>query len=71
MRVILHPETALSFEYIEMNNEELIQYAYAAFDARETGKILQVMHTDVEWARAWESDYAQGYDEVKAYWKRQ
>lgn len=54
-----------------MNNEELIQYAYAAFNAREIDQILQVMHPDVKWARAWEGDHAQGHDEVRAYWERQ
>jgi ketosteroid isomerase-like protein len=54
-----------------LNNRELIKRAYAAFNARNIEAILQVMHREVKWAKAWEGDYANGHDEVKAYWQRQ
>jgi len=54
-----------------LRNQELIRYAYAAFNARDIDAILTVMHTDVKWSRAWEGDYATGHDEVRAYWERQ
>lgn len=54
-----------------MNKEELIKKAYAAFNARDIDSIIQVMHPEVKWAKAWEGDYANGHDEVRAYWERQ
>jgi hypothetical protein len=52
-------------------NQELIKKAYQAFNDRDIDCILQMMHPDIKWSRAWEGDYAQGHDEVKAYWQRQ
>jgi len=54
-----------------LKNTELIKHAYAAFNARNIKAILQVMHTQVKWAKAWEGDYAHGHAEVSAYWQRQ
>jgi ketosteroid isomerase-like protein len=52
-------------------NQELIQNAYQAFNARNIDALLQVMHPQVKWPRAWEGDYAHGHEEVRAYWERQ
>ncbi len=52
-------------------NQELIKFAYAAFNARDIDAILEVMHPEVKWSKAWEGDYANGHDEVRAYWERQ
>ncbi|WP_345954571.1 nuclear transport factor 2 family protein [Mucilaginibacter sp. PAMB04168] len=54
-----------------LKKQELIESAYAAFNARDIGAILQVMHPDVKWSKAWEGDYANGHNEVSAYWERQ
>lgn len=54
-----------------LNDEELIRYVYAAFNARHIDAVLQVMHPNVKWAKAWEGNYATGPDEVRAYWQRQ
>lgn len=54
-----------------LNNQELIKTAYAAFNARDIDTILPLMHPNVQWTKAWEGDYANGYDEVRAYWQRQ
>jgi len=54
-----------------LKNQELIIQAYTAFNARNIEAILQVMHLEVKWAKAWEGDYANGHDEVSAYWQRQ
>jgi hypothetical protein len=51
--------------------QKLITNAYAAFNARDIDAVLQVMHPEVKWTKAWEGDYAHGYDEVRAYWQRQ
>ena len=52
-------------------NQALIKNAYAAFNARDIDAILLVMHPQVKWSKAWEGDYANGHDEVRAYWERQ
>jgi hypothetical protein len=53
------------------HHQELIKHVYAAFNARNIDSILRVMHPQVKWARAWEGNYANGHDEVRAYWQRQ
>jgi ketosteroid isomerase-like protein len=53
------------------SNQELIKKAYQAFNNRDIETILQMMHPDIKWSRAWEGSYAYGHDEVKAYWQRQ
>jgi len=54
-----------------LKDQELIKTAYAAFNARDIDAILQVMHPEVKWSRAWEGDYAAGHEELRAYWERQ
>ena len=54
-----------------LKNQVLIKNAYAAFNARNIDAILRVMHPEVKWSKAWEGDYANGHDEVSAYWQRQ
>jgi ketosteroid isomerase-like protein len=54
-----------------LKNKALIKNAYAAFNARDIDAILLVMHPQVKWSKAWEGDYANGHDEVRAYWERQ
>jgi ketosteroid isomerase-like protein len=54
-----------------LKNQALIKNAYAAFNARDIDAILQVMHPQVKWPKAWEGGYAHGHDEVRAYWERQ
>ncbi len=53
-----------------LKNQALIKNAYAAFNARKIDEILRVMHPKVKWSKAWEGDYANGHDEVRAYWER-
>lgn len=52
-------------------NQALIENAYTAFNARNIDAILQVMHSNIKWTKAWEGDYAIGHDEVRDYWTRQ
>ncbi|MGZ3872528.1 MAG: nuclear transport factor 2 family protein [Mucilaginibacter sp.] len=54
-----------------LEDQQLIKYAYATFNARDIDAILKVMHPQVKWPKAWEGDYANGHDEVRAYWERQ
>lgn len=51
--------------------QKLIKDAYLAFNARDIDSILEVMHPEVKWTKAWEGDYAVGHDEVRSYWTRQ
>jgi hypothetical protein len=50
---------------------DLIRTIYAAFNARDIPTILATFDPQVRWARAWEGDYATGYEQVRAYWLRQ
>lgn len=50
---------------------ELIQKAYAGFNARDIDAVFTTMHPDVNWPKAFEGDFVIGYDEVRAYWTRQ
>jgi ketosteroid isomerase-like protein len=54
-----------------IKNQELIKHAYTSFNARDVDAILRVMDPNVKWPRAWVGDYANGHDEVRAYWERQ
>jgi hypothetical protein len=54
-----------------LKNTELIKNAYVAFNARKIDALLNIMHPNVKWAKAWEGDYANGHDELSAYWQRQ
>ncbi len=51
--------------------QQLIQQAYAAFNARDIPAVLATLHPQVRWSRAWEGGYATGHDEVQEYWQRQ
>jgi hypothetical protein len=53
------------------NNRQLIEKAYAGFNARDIDATLMLMHHDVKWPKAWEGDYANGQGEVRDYWQRQ
>ena len=50
---------------------ELIERAYAAFNARDIDAVLDVLHPDVEWANGMEGGSVHGHDGVRAYWRRQ
>jgi ketosteroid isomerase-like protein len=52
-------------------DEELLRDAYAAFNARNIGAALALMHPDVDWPNALEGGRARGHAEVRAYWTRQ
>jgi len=54
-----------------ISNQNLIKMAYAAFNARNIDAILRLMHPEVKWGKAWEGNYANGHDELRAYWERQ
>ncbi len=51
--------------------QELIQKAYAAFNAREIDNVFSTFHPDVRWSNGWEGGYISGHDEIRQYWTRQ
>lgn len=50
---------------------ELLRAAYAAFNSRNIDAALVLMTEDVEWPRAFKGGFAQGPEEVRAYWTEQ
>jgi hypothetical protein len=56
---------------MEKKIHDLIEKAYAAFNARDIDTALSTMHPDVEWPKAFERGYVSGHDEIRAYWTRQ
>lgn len=53
-----------------MDDEEVLRYAYAAFNARNVDAALAGMHTDVDWPNGMEGGRVMGHDAVRAYWTR-
>ena len=54
-----------------MDDEELLRYAYAAFNARNVDAALATMHPGVEWPNGMEGGRVQGHQAVREYWTRQ
>jgi|SRR6476661_2442744 len=52
-------------------NQDLLQKAYNAFDARNIDAVLLLMHPDVHWSNGWEGGYIDGHEQVRDYWTRQ
>lgn len=50
---------------------ELLQAAYAAFNARDIDAALALMTPDVVWPRAFKGGFVRGSEEVRAYWTEQ
>ena len=56
---------------MDIQIQNLIKKAYAAFNARNIDTALSTFHPDVQWPKAFEGGYASGHDEIKKYWTRQ
>lgn len=54
-----------------MDDEELLRYACAAFNARNVDAALATMHPDVEWPNGMEGGTVHGHQGVREYWTRQ
>ena len=50
---------------------ELLQKAYAAFNARDIDGALATMTSNVDWPNGMEGGTVHGHDGVRAYWTRQ
>jgi ketosteroid isomerase-like protein len=51
--------------------EDTLRAAYAAFNARDIGGALELMHPEVDWPNAWEGGRVVGRQAVADYWTRQ
>jgi ketosteroid isomerase-like protein len=49
----------------------VLERTYAAFNARDIGTVLTVMHPDVIWPNGMEGGTVVGHAAVRAYWTRQ
>ena len=56
---------------MEKRNQDLIEKAYAAFNARDIDTALSTMHPEVQWPKAFEGGYVSGHNESREYWTRQ
>jgi hypothetical protein len=54
-----------------MDDEELLRYAYAAFNARNVDAALATMHPEVAWPNGMEGRTVHGRQGVREYWTRQ
>jgi ketosteroid isomerase-like protein len=54
-----------------MDDQELLRYAYAAFNARNIDAALATMHPDVEWPNGMEGGTVYGHQGIREYWTRQ
>lgn len=50
---------------------ELLERAYAAFNARDIESALELMAPDVDWPNGMEGGREHGREAVRAYWTRQ
>jgi ketosteroid isomerase-like protein len=53
------------------NKREQIAEMYAAFNRRETDRVLAYMRPDVDWPNGMEGGRVHGREAVRAYWTRQ
>ena len=56
---------------MEKRSQDLIEKAYAAFNARDIDTALSTMHPEVQWPKAFEGGYVSGHNEIRDYWTRQ
>jgi hypothetical protein len=52
-------------------DKEILRAAYQAFNTRNVGAAVELMHPDVDWPNAWEGGRVTGREAVSAYWARQ
>jgi hypothetical protein len=51
--------------------EPVLRSAYRAFNARDVGAAIELMHPDVDWPNAWEGGRVVGRAAVRDHWNRQ
>ena len=50
---------------------ELLNAAYAAFNARDVDAALATMNGDVSWPKAFKGGFVRGHEAIRAYWMEQ
>ena len=58
-------------DVIAQDSRELLQRAYAAFNARDLEGALATMRRDVVWPNGMEGGVVHGHEGVRVYWTRQ
>jgi ketosteroid isomerase-like protein len=58
-------------EDVTQSRRELLNAVYAAFNRRDIDGVFALMRPDVDWPNGMEGGRVHGYEEVRAYWKRQ
>jgi ketosteroid isomerase-like protein len=53
------------------SKRELLTAVYASFNKRDIDGVLALMRPDVDWPNGMEGGRVHGFDEVRAYWRRQ
>ena len=56
---------------MDLQIQQLIKKAYAAFNSRDIAMALSTFHPNVEWPKAFEGGYVSGHDAIREYWTRQ
>lgn len=56
---------------MDIQIQDLIKKAYAAFNYRDIDTALSTFHSDVQWPKAFEGGYVSGHDDIREYWTRQ
>jgi ketosteroid isomerase-like protein len=56
---------------VDRGSEEILKSAYRAFNGRDLGSAVALMHPDVTWSNAWEGGRVVGREAVSDYWRRQ
>ncbi|HEY5390790.1 MAG TPA: nuclear transport factor 2 family protein [Hanamia sp.] len=56
---------------MDIQIQNLVKKAYAAFNSRDIDTALSTFHTGVQWPKAFEGGYVTGHDEIRKYWTRQ
>lgn len=51
--------------------EQVLRYAYSAFNARDLEAAVKLMHPEVNWPNAWQGGRVIGSSAVRDYWGRQ
>jgi hypothetical protein len=51
--------------------EQRLRRAYEAFNARDVGAALALMHSDVDWPNAIDGGRVHGHDGLRTYWAGQ
>lgn len=54
-----------------LSNQEIIEQAYAGFNRRDIPAVLELMHAEVRWPKAFEGTWVTGHENVRAYWQQQ